>query len=84
LRAARRDADDYKPVQAGVVEAMQGQGPTTSSLMAGIKEELLQIEVERKKGQISRAEFERARIALDQTLRRALKREEHGVQLSRK
>jgi hypothetical protein len=47
----------------------------SSKLMEGIKEELFQLEVERKKGQISQAEYENAKAALDQTLERALRRE---------
>ena len=46
-----------------------------SMLMEGIKEELFQLEVERKQGQISQADYEKAKSALDQTLDRALKRE---------
>ncbi len=42
--------------------------------MDGIKSELFQIEVERKRGQISRAEYDQAKAALDETLARALKR----------
>ncbi len=48
---------------------------SSSMLMEGIKEELFQLEVERKRGEISPAEYEKAKSALDQTLERALKRE---------
>jgi hypothetical protein len=48
---------------------------TSSMLMEGIKEELVQLEVEHKRGEISQAEYEKAKSALDQTLERALKRE---------
>jgi hypothetical protein len=41
--------------------------------MEGIKEELFQLEVERKQRQISQSEYEKAKAALDQTLVRALK-----------
>jgi hypothetical protein len=47
----------------------------TSMLLEGLKEELFQLEVERRQGQISQAEYEKAKSALDQTLERALKRE---------
>jgi hypothetical protein len=47
----------------------------TSMLLEGLKEELFQLEVERREGQISQAEYEKAKSALDQTLDRALKRE---------
>jgi len=48
-----------------------------SKTMEGIKEELFQIEVERKRGRISQSEYEKAKAALDKTLVRALK---HAVQ----
>jgi hypothetical protein len=48
---------------------------SSSMLMEGIKEELFQLEIERKQGQISQAEYEKAKAALDQTLERALRRE---------
>jgi hypothetical protein len=47
----------------------------SSMLLEGLKEELFQLEVERRQGQISQAEYEKAKAALDQTLERALKRE---------
>jgi hypothetical protein len=43
-------------------------------LLEALKEELFQLEVEHKQGSISRAEYEKAKAALDQTLERALKR----------
>jgi hypothetical protein len=43
-------------------------------LLDALKEELFQLEVEHKQGSISRAEYDKARAALDQTLERALKR----------
>ena len=47
----------------------------TSKLMQGIKEKLFQIEGERRQGQISQSEYEKAKSALDQSLLRALKHE---------
>jgi hypothetical protein len=47
----------------------------SSMLLEGLKEELFQLEVEHKQGQISQQEYEKAKSALDQTLERALKRE---------
>jgi hypothetical protein len=47
----------------------------TSVLLDALKEELFQLEVERRQGQISQSEYESAKSALDQTLDRALKRE---------
>lgn len=46
-----------------------------SMLLDALKEELFQLEVERRQGQISQSEYESAKSALDQTLDRALKRE---------
>lgn len=68
--------DEYEPIEIGVDRPRRA--PTTrpsSMLMEGIKEELFQLEVERKQGQISPAEYDKAKAALDQTLERALKRE---------
>jgi hypothetical protein len=45
-------------------------------LLEALKEELFQLEVERKQGKITPAEYEKARAALDQTLDRALKRQQ--------
>ncbi|HVM92458.1 MAG TPA: carboxypeptidase-like regulatory domain-containing protein [Terriglobales bacterium] len=47
----------------------------SSMLLEGLKEELFQLEVERKQGKISSADYEKAKAALDQTLERALKRQ---------
>ena len=46
----------------------------SSMLLEALKEELFQLEVERKQGKITPADYEKARAALDQTLDRALKR----------
>jgi hypothetical protein len=47
----------------------------STGLMEGIREELFQIEIEHKKGQISQAEYKKAKAALDRTLERVLKRQ---------
>jgi hypothetical protein len=76
LLTATQKGDEYEPVEAGIVEATRAHDARhASTLMEGIKEELFQIEVERKQDQISQAEYEKAKAALDQTLDRALKRE---------
>jgi hypothetical protein len=49
--------------------------PRSSMLLEALKEELFQLEVERKQGKITPADYEKARAALDQTLDRALKRQ---------
>jgi hypothetical protein len=69
--------DDYAPAEilaSRSAPAAPAVRPT-SMLMEGIKEELFQLEVERKQGQISQAEYDKAKSALDQTLERALRRE---------
>jgi hypothetical protein len=71
--AALEVEDDYEPVLANT--GPRAHARPTSLLMEGIKEELFQLEVERKQGQISQAEYDKAKSALDQTLERALKRE---------
>jgi hypothetical protein len=47
----------------------------SSVLLEALKEELFELEVERKQGHLSQEEYEKAKSALDQTLERALKRE---------
>jgi hypothetical protein len=71
---AMQEEDDYEPAAVATVTARAPARPA-SMLMEGIKEELFQLEVERRQGQISQAEYEKAKAALDQTLERALKRE---------
>ena len=48
---------------------------SSSILLEGLKEELFQLEVEHKQGDISQQEYDKAKAALDQTLEYALKRE---------
>ena len=55
---------------AGVAPAAK-----SSMLLEGLKEELFQLEVERKQGKVTAAEYDKAKAALDQTLERALKRQ---------
>jgi len=69
--AATMLEDDYAPAETNTRAAAR----PTSMLLEGLKEELFQLEVERRQGQISQAEYEKAKSALDQTLERALKRE---------
>ena len=58
--------------EARGVEALRTPG---TGLMEGIRGELFQIEMEHKKGQISQAEYQKAKAALDGTLERVLKRQ---------
>ncbi|MBI1739894.1 MAG: carboxypeptidase regulatory-like domain-containing protein [Acidobacteriales bacterium] len=46
-----------------------------SMILEALKEEMFQLELERKQGKITPAEYEKAKAALDQTLDRALKRQ---------
>ena len=74
---ALQEEDDYAPSEipaAGAARAATISRPS-SMLLEGLKEELFQLEVERRQGQISQAEYEKAKAAMDQTLERALKRE---------
>jgi hypothetical protein len=61
------------PATAGPAASMET--PKSSMLLDALKEELFQLELERKQGKITSAEYEKARAALDQTLDRALKRQ---------
>jgi hypothetical protein len=74
------EEDEYAPADLVTtpaptpIRAASAARPT-SMLLEGLKEELFQLEVERRQGQISQSEYEKAKSALDQTLERALKRE---------
>ncbi|HET9695333.1 MAG TPA: hypothetical protein VFP40_00620 [Terriglobales bacterium] len=66
------------PPAKAVAAPAQVQAPAnadrSSMLLEGLKEELFQLEVEKQQGRISAEEYETAKAALDQTLRRALSR----------
>jgi hypothetical protein len=62
------------PHRASPSPSSSGAGHS-SMLLEALKEELFQLEVDRKQGNISQPEYEKHRAALDQTLERALKRE---------
>jgi hypothetical protein len=77
--AAGDEADGYATPAAlsptPTISAPQPAAPRASSvLLAGLKEELFQLEVEHKQGRISQQEYEKTKAALDHTLQRALKR----------
>jgi hypothetical protein len=65
------EEEDFEPVALSTARPQR----SASMLMEGIKEELFQLELERQQGQISQAEYQKAKVALDQTLERALRRE---------
>jgi len=76
LRTPMQDEGGYQPAEAGILEATRAAAArATSALMDGIKEELFKIEMESKQGQISPADYQKAKNALGQTLDRALRRE---------
>jgi len=62
------------PHRASPSPSSAGAG-RSSILLEALKEELFQLEVDRKQGNISPQEYEKHRAALEQTLERALKRE---------
>jgi hypothetical protein len=70
-----QEEDDFEPAEILAAHVSRAAARPTSMLMEGIKEELFQLEIERKQGEISQADYEKAKTALDQTLERALKRE---------
>jgi hypothetical protein len=73
---AMQQEDDYEPAELVAAPSARSTGARpASALLDALKEELFQLEVERRQGQISQSEYEQAKSALDQTLDRALKRE---------
>ena len=60
------------PVTKAEVPSIQR---TSSKLLDALKDELFDLEIEHKQGQISQQEYEKNKAALDQTLQRALRRE---------
>ena len=78
--AAKSLAEPFAPVASAAtsVAAHPETSPPaakSSMLLEALKEELFQLEVERKQGKITPADYEKAKAALDQTLERALKRQ---------
>ncbi len=71
------EEDEYgpAPMLATSAVATTPAARPASMLLDALKEELFQLEIERRQGQISQSEYESAKAALDQTLDRALKRE---------
>jgi hypothetical protein len=68
LALADVEAPKGPPVRSAVSTDRSGM------LLEALKEEIFQLEVERKQGRIPQPEYEKAKAALDQTLERALKR----------
>ena len=63
---------DLRPAAPAPVAAAPAK---SAMILEALKEELFQLEVERKQGKITPADYEKAKAALDQTLERALKRQ---------
>jgi hypothetical protein len=60
---------------AGVpAQSQPANGDRSSLLMEAMKEELFQLEVDRQQGKLTDAEYQKAKAALDETIRRALSR----------
>ena len=73
--AALRPTSPAMPNTPTAAPAANPPVAKSSMLLEGLKEELFQLEVERKQGKITPAEYDKAKAALDQTLERALKRQ---------
>jgi hypothetical protein len=73
-------SSDYETVLrptpiAPVTAPAKGTAAKSSMLLEALKEELFQLEVDRRQGKITPTEYEQAKAALDLTLDRALKRQ---------
>jgi len=64
-----------RPTAASATSTISTTVAKSSMLLEALKEEMFQLEVERKQGKITPADYEKAKAALDQTLDRALKRQ---------
>lgn len=73
-RVAPRTAAVAAPVSAAPPTATASAGKS-SMLLEALKEEMFQLELERRTGKITPSEYEKTKAALDQTLDRALKRQ---------
>ena len=60
--------------QAQTLSPATSPQPPANLLLAALKEELFELEVERQQGKLTPEEYEKARSALEQTLQRALAR----------
>lgn len=65
-------ANAVLPAASPVQTASSSNAPT--ALLAALKEEIFQLEIEHTQGQISDAEYAKTKAALDETLARAIKR----------
>ncbi len=64
-----------RPTPPSAAPAASTPTARSSMLLEALKEELFQLEIEKKQGKITPEDYEKARAALDHTLDRALKRQ---------
>jgi hypothetical protein len=64
-----------RPAPTPAASAATAPAAKSSMLLEALKEEIFQLEVEKKQGKITPEDYEKAKAALDQTLDRALKRQ---------
>jgi hypothetical protein len=69
---ANPNPSERRPPNPALLEA--GFSSRSTALLEGLKNELFQLEVERKQGRISQMDYKRSRAALERTLKRAIKR----------
>lgn len=63
------------PVSLTAVSSpLAANSPTSNALLSALKDEIFQLELEHKQGQISDQEYAKTKAALDETLARAIKR----------
>lgn len=88
-RTRQEESENPAPVPASSSATLQPTPPTASPaphsnakpqasgnlLLAALKEELFQLEMERQQGKLAPEEYDKARAALEQTLKRALARD---------
>jgi hypothetical protein len=63
------------PISVPTTSSVSTPVAKSSMLLEALKEEMFQLELERKQGKITPEDYDKARAALDQTLDRALKRQ---------
>ena len=62
------------PANLKSAPAAGSNGSKASLLLEAMKEELFQLEVDKAEGRVTQAEYEKAKAALDETIRRAVAR----------
>ena len=75
VSGAMLEEDGYTIAEVVAKDTSRTPTRRKSLLMEGLKEELFQLEVERRQSELSQEDYDKARAALDQALELALKRE---------